>query len=441
MEGMKASWLKDNLDRPPRDPWVGALPAGLMDKKRGKNLGRSYGSGPKAWIHISILGKVLIRWISVSSLALCLVPFSCVFLIPAVSHPAEVTISWSPSTDAKVAGYMVHYGPSGQDSEFQADARKETKITLTNLREGASYSFAVNTYDIAGVESRYSRIARVINLKDKETHVLSILPSPTPSPSSTSNARVQEKPFPDTPPGCEFTLLPASQSIGSSGGGGAVGISTKLSCPWTVIANVPWVVITSNNRGMGSTVVYYLVKANPNASSRDGTLALAGQTFKIIQRGRARHRLSINKIGTGSGTVASDPAGTDFEAGTVLTLRAAPTSSSTFAGWSGRCSGTKPICRIEINSGTEVSASFKLKTFVIAANAGPHGSIIPSGRVMVNYGASQNFIFKPNEGYQVGQVRVDGESVGDPENLLLGNVMKSHRIDAIFTPIHGMPKK
>jgi len=154
--------------------------------------------------------------------------------------------------------------------------------------------------------------------------------------------------------------------------------------------------------------------------------------------------LSINKIGTGSGTVASDSAGTDFtdfEAGTVLTLRAAPAANSTFAGWSGRCSGTKPTCRITMNSSAEVSAAFRLKTFVIAARAGPNGSIIPAGRVTVNYGGGQKFIFKPNEGYQVGQVKVDGVSVGEPENLLVGNVMKPHRIDAIFTPIHGTGKK
>ncbi len=405
------------------------------------SFGRSHRPRAKAGIHISMLGEVLIRWISHPPQALCLITFFCLFLYPAVSHPAEVTISWSPSTDAKVAGYTAHYGPPGQDSEFQADARKETQITLKNLREGASYTFSVKTYDPAGRESTYSNKITILNLKDKDTHFLPIIPAMGPSPSRIPVPPIQEKPFPDTPAGCQFTLLPASQSIGSSGGGGAVDISTKLSCPWTAVTNVPWIVITSNSSGIGSKVVYYLVKANPNANSREGTLALAGQTFKIIQGGRTRHRLNIHKTGTGSGIVASDPGGTDFEAGTVLTLRAAPAVSSTFAGWSGRCSGTEPICRITIHSSTAVSAAFKLKTFAIAASAGPYGSIIPSGRVTVNYGGSQNFIFKPNGGYQVGEVRVDGESVGNPENLLFGNIMKSHRIDAIFTPIQGMPRK
>ncbi len=404
-------------------------------------MGLSYGPGPKAGTHIFIHVEVLIPRISLSSLAFCLVTLSSVFLFPAVSHPAEVTIAWSPSTDAKVAGYTVHYGPSGQDSEFQADAGKETKITLKNLREGVSYSFSVTTYDAAGRESRYSQKTTVLNLKDKDTHFLSIIPTMGASPSRIPAPPIQEKPFPNTPPGCEFTFLPASQSIGSSGGGGAVGISTKLSCPWTAVANVPWVIITSNSSGSGSATVYYLVKANPDASPREGTLALAGKEIKITQKGRMRNHLSMNKIGTGSGMVATDPGGTDFEAGTVLTLRAVPAANSTFAGWSGRCSGTKPTCTITMNSSTSVSAAFKLKTFIIAAKAGPHGSIIPSGRVTVNYGGSQKFIFRANEGYQVDQVRVDGVSVGNPENLLIGNVMSSRRIDAIFSPLQGIGKK
>jgi hypothetical protein len=41
----------------------------------------------------------------------------------------------------------------------------------------------------------------------------------------------------------------------------------------------------------------------------------------------------------------------------------------------------------------------------------------------------------------VGQVRVDGVSIGNPETVLFGNVMSSHRIDAVFSPLQGMGKK
>ncbi len=59
--------------------------------------------------------------------------------------------------------------------------------------------------------------------------------------------------------------------------------------------------------------------------------------------------LTVNKTGTGSGTVTSSPAGINcgstcraqFTQGTVVTLTASPTAGSTFTGWSGGgCSGT-----------------------------------------------------------------------------------------------------
>ena len=209
------------------------------------------------------------------------------FLFPAVSYPAEMTIAWSPSMDPNVAGYRIHYGPSGQDSDLLAEAGKESKITLKNLQEGASYSFFVATYDTAGRETRYTHKTTVLNLKDGDTHFLAVIPSVPPNPPDIPGPIVLERPFPAAQPGCEFAILPASQSIGSSGGAGAVEVSTKLDCLWTAVANVPWVIITSNESGSGRRAVYYLVKANPGASSRQGTLTVAGLNFKITQVGQA----------------------------------------------------------------------------------------------------------------------------------------------------------
>lgn len=401
--------------------------------KQAEKLSFPRGTSPKEGI--PIFGEKSLRLISLSSPAFGLICACLLLLFPALSFAAEVTIAWSPSPDAKVAGYKIYYRPTSREDQFQVDVGKNISITIANLEAGGAYSFVVITYDSAGRESRYSTKATISNLRDKDTHFLSVIPSSTPSSPGIPAPPVQEKPFPDATPGCEFSIFPALHSVASSGGAGAVGISTKLNCLWTAVANVPWVIITSNDSGAGSQVVYYLVKANPSDSSRQGTLTVAGQTFKITQAGRARHALGINKTGTGTGTVTSVPGGTDFEMGTLVILSAAPSANSDFAGWSGRCSGTKPTCSITLDSSTAVSAAFKLKTFVIAASAGANGSITPSGWVVVNYGGSQNFIFKPNMGYQIGQIKVDGVSVGKPEMLLLGNVMTSHKIEAIFLPL------
>jgi hypothetical protein len=76
--------------------------------------------------------------------------------------------------------------------------------------------------------------------------------------------------------------------------------------------------------------------------------------------------LIVNKSGTGSGTVSSSPAGINcgsdcsesFAYNTVVTLTAAPTSPSTFGGWSGAgCSGTG-TCIVTMSSARSVTANF-----------------------------------------------------------------------------------
>jgi hypothetical protein len=74
--------------------------------------------------------------------------------------------------------------------------------------------------------------------------------------------------------------------------------------------------------------------------------------------------LSVEKTGDGAGTVTS-PAGIDcgvacsgsYAAGTVVTLSAGPDSGSSFAGWSGDCSGTGD-CTLTLSEAHTVSAAF-----------------------------------------------------------------------------------
>ena len=78
----------------------------------------------------------------------------------------------------------------------------------------------------------------------------------------------------------------------------------------------------------------------------------------------------VRTAGDGTGTVESNPAGVVcgsacavvFPAGATVVLSAAPSSSSSFAGWSGGCSGTAP-CVMAGNAAVTVTASFTLRTF------------------------------------------------------------------------------
>ena len=81
--------------------------------------------------------------------------------------------------------------------------------------------------------------------------------------------------------------------------------------------------------------------------------------------------LTVTKSGTGTGTVASSPAGiscgsscsANFDSGSVVNLTATPDSGSTFAGWSGACTGTG-ACSGTMDAAKSVGANF-------STNAGP----------------------------------------------------------------------
>lgn len=78
--------------------------------------------------------------------------------------------------------------------------------------------------------------------------------------------------------------------------------------------------------------------------------------------------LTVSVIGTGGGTVTSNPVGINcgndcsqsYGSGTSVTLTATPDANSVFAGWFGVCSGTGS-CVVAMNSNKAVTATFDMK--------------------------------------------------------------------------------
>ena len=77
-------------------------------------------------------------------------------------------------------------------------------------------------------------------------------------------------------------------------------------------------------------------------------------------------RLTVNKAGSGSGTVTSDPAGifcgadctNNYFEDTVVTLTAHPGVQSYFVGWSGDCSGTGLTTTVTMDADKSCTAAF-----------------------------------------------------------------------------------
>jgi Leucine-rich repeat (LRR) protein len=93
-----------------------------------------------------------------------------------------------------------------------------------------------------------------------------------------------------------------------------------------------------------------------------------GEYRLTISGGSNNETLTVNKSGTGSGTVTSSPLGIDcgtdcsedYDFGTEVTLTATPDAGSIFTGWSGSCSGAS--CSVTMDTDHSVNANFVLQT-------------------------------------------------------------------------------
>jgi glucose/arabinose dehydrogenase len=115
-------------------------------------------------------------------------------------------------------------------------------------------------------------------------------------------------------------------------------------------------------------------------SGSDGTVQRLVETSQSFA-------LTVLRAGTGTGTVASSPAGIScgtscsqtFGAGAVVTLTATPTAGSVFTGWSGGgCSGTG-TCVVTVAAATTVTATFTVPTVTLTVSrAGTGGGTLTS---------------------------------------------------------------
>jgi uncharacterized repeat protein (TIGR02543 family) len=95
--------------------------------------------------------------------------------------------------------------------------------------------------------------------------------------------------------------------------------------------------------------------------------------------------LTVNAQGTGKGTITGQglDCGNDcteeFQTDTKVTLTASPDSLSTFAGWTGGCSGTTSTCSVAMTQAQTVTAKFNLKQFSLIVNTEGKGKVIADG--------------------------------------------------------------
>ncbi len=89
--------------------------------------------------------------------------------------------------------------------------------------------------------------------------------------------------------GCVFGITPSSVSFPSNGGTSSINVGASSStCTFSAVSNNPaFLVVNSPASGSGNSSVSYSVISNPSGASRTGTIAVAGQTFTVVEAGTA----------------------------------------------------------------------------------------------------------------------------------------------------------
>ena len=81
---------------------------------------------------------------------------------------------------------------------------------------------------------------------------------------------------------CVYSISPNAANFSSKSGAGTVNVTAGANCPWEVITNTPWIVLTGALEGTGNGMVTFEVSSNTGIN-RVGSILVAGHTFAVRQ--------------------------------------------------------------------------------------------------------------------------------------------------------------
>jgi hypothetical protein len=202
-----------------------------------------------------------------------------------------------------------------------------------------------------------------------------------------------------------FSVAQAGLTVAKSGSGGGTitsspaGIACGSTCSASFTAGA--VVTLTAIPDASSTFVGWSGACSGSAAC---TVTVGAATSVTASFDLVQYTLTVSKTGTGSGTVTSSVGGiacsgtcsASFASGTVLSLTATPATGSSFAGWSGACTGTGS-CALSMTAARSVSASFVAGVWSPGATPGTArawhtATTFPSGRILVAGGSSTSVL-------------------------------------------------
>lgn len=86
---------------------------------------------------------------------------------------------------------------------------------------------------------------------------------------------------------CSYSISPSTQMFNAPAATGSFAVSTAAACQWTAASQSSWISVTAGASATGPGTVSYNVVANPNTSTRTGTILAAGWNFTVTQAAAA----------------------------------------------------------------------------------------------------------------------------------------------------------
>jgi hypothetical protein len=171
----------------------------------------------------------------------------------------------------------------------------------------------------------------------------------------------------------------SSGQFGGSGGGGSGGVIVLIA----PTVNVNATGFLNANHGLGGTGSGPADGGNGAVGSVH-TLANVFQVFSTPGTEAETpysDQIDAAVFGTGSGSIASSPAGINcpsdcsepYDPGATVTLTATPAAGSVLSAWTGACAsaGTAPQCTLALNGNTVMGATFAPAAGAVPATGGP----------------------------------------------------------------------
>ncbi|MGC9341923.1 MAG: InlB B-repeat-containing protein [Bacteroidales bacterium] len=217
------------------------------------------------------------------------------------------------------------------------------------------------------------------------------------------------------------TITATAGANGSIDPSGAVTVNQGSDPTFNIIPNTGYdiadVLVNGTSVGPVSSYTFSNVSGDSTITAsfviKEYTItATAGENGSIDPSGN----VSINHGASQTFTITPDPG---YQVSNVLVngLSVGTPSTYTFS---------------NVTANQSIVVSFEPIIWTIEASSGPHGTIDPTGTVIVNEGSDQSFSFIPETGYEVDDVIVDGVSQGPLNTYTFNNVDQDHTISVTF---------